>query len=102
MRARLQSLLTYKNLRESDKPTVLIKLGGATLQNAAIMQSLCESLGLIHSAGISIVLVHGGGPLINRELTARGINWSFIDGQRVTSPAMMEVIEMVLCGVVNR
>jgi acetylglutamate kinase len=84
------------------KARVLIKLGGATLQNPSVMESLCERIALIQSAGISVVLVHGGGPLINRELTARGIHWQFIDGQRVTTPAMMEVIELVLCGVVNR
>jgi len=47
-------------------------------------------------------VVHGGGPRINQELIRRGIQWNFIQGQRVTTPEMMEVIEMVLCGQVNR
>ena len=81
---------------------ILIKLGGAVLQDAALVRSICEDLTLIQSVGVSVVLVHGGGPAINEELTRRGIQWEFIDGQRVTTPQMMDVIEMVLCGTVNR
>jgi acetylglutamate kinase len=82
--------------------TVLIKLGGAALQDPELVQSICADLTLIRSVGVSVVLVHGGGPSINQELTSRGISWEFIDGQRVTTPQMMDVIEMVLCGSVNR
>jgi acetylglutamate kinase len=82
--------------------TVLIKLGGAALQDEALVESICEDLTLIRSVGISVVVVHGGGPSINQELTLRGIQWEFFEGQRVTSPEMMNVIEMVLCGAVNR
>lgn len=81
--------------------TLLIKLGGAALQDESLVKSLCEDLALIHSVGINLILVHGGGPSINKELTLRGIEWSFVDGLRVTTPEMMEVIEMVLCGQVN-
>ena len=66
------------------------------------MRSICEDLTLIQSVGVSVVLVHGGGPAINEELTRRGISWEFVDGQRVTTPQMMDVIEMVLSGTVNR
>lgn len=81
--------------------TLLIKLGGAALQDESLVKSLCEDLALIHSVGINLILVHGGGPSINKELTLRGIEWNFVDGLRVTTPEMMEVIEMVLCGQVN-
>jgi acetylglutamate kinase len=81
---------------------ILIKLGGAVLQDQELVRSICEDLTLIQSVGVSVVIVHGGGPAINEELTRRGIQWEFIDGQRVTTPEMMEVIEMVLCGLVNR
>jgi acetylglutamate kinase len=63
---------------------------------------LCNDLALLQSAGVSLVLVHGGGPAINQELTLRGIQWEFHEGQRITTPEMMEVIEMVLCGKINR
>lgn len=81
---------------------VLIKLGGAVLQDQELVKSICEDLMLIQSVGVSVVIVHGGGPAINEELTRRGIQWEFVGGQRVTSPEMMETIEMVLCGGVNR
>lgn len=81
---------------------VLIKLGGAALEDQSLVAALCEDLSLIRGAGVNVVLVHGGGPAINRELERRGITWTFVDGLRVTTPEMMETIEMVLCGKVNR
>ena len=81
---------------------LLIKLGGAALQDQALVSSICKDLKILRSVGVQVVVVHGGGPSINQELQARGIQWEFIDGQRVTTPEMMEVIEMVLCGLVNR
>lgn len=82
--------------------TILIKLGGAALQDEKLVQEICEDLTLIQAVGVSIVTVHGGGPSINRELEGRGISWEFVEGQRVTTPEMMDVIEMVLCGAMNR
>ena len=81
--------------------TILIKLGGAALQDASLVKSLCEDISLIHSVGINLILVHGGGPSINKELEARGIKWEFVNGLRITTPEMMDIIEMVLCGQVN-
>jgi acetylglutamate kinase len=88
-------------VRKFRHQTILIKLGGAALQDPSLVHALCEDLSLIHAVGINLILVHGGGPSINKELTLRGIQWEFVDGLRVTTPEMMEVIEMVLCGQVN-
>lgn len=93
---------TLEYVQKFSGSTILIKLGGAALQDAALVNSICEDLIRIRSVGVSVVLVHGGGPAINEELTRRGIQWSFIEGQRVTTPEMMDVIEMTLCGLVNR
>lgn len=82
--------------------SVLIKLGGAALEDQSLVAALCEDLSLIRGAGVNVVLVHGGGPAINRELESKGITWNFVDGLRVTTPEMMETIEMVLCGKMNR
>jgi acetylglutamate kinase len=81
---------------------LLIKLGGAALQNLDGIESFCEDVSLLRAMAVPVVIVHGGGPMINAELTARGITWEFLDGQRVTTPEIMEVIETVLCGTVNR
>lgn len=95
-------IATLGYVRKFSGKTILIKLGGAALQDSVLVGSICKDLMLIRSVGVSVVLVHGGGPSINQELTSRGIEWSFIEGQRVTTPEMMDVIEMVLCGGVNR
>lgn len=84
------------------RPVVLIKLGGAVLRDASCLTAITEDVRTLRARDVPLVLVHGGGPAINAELTARGITWEFLDGLRVTTPAMMEVIEMVLCGQVNR
>lgn len=96
----VKSALGY--VKKFSGTSVLIKLGGAALEDESLVAALCEDLSLIRGAGVNVVLVHGGGPAINRELERRGITWNFVDGLRVTTPAMMEVIEMVLCGQVNR
>jgi acetylglutamate kinase len=80
----------------------LVKLGGAALRDPSVVQSICSDLARIQETGLPLVVVHGGGPDINQELESRGIRWEFRDGQRVTTPEMMEIIEMVLCGRVNR
>lgn len=99
----IQSVLaTLSYVKRFAGDTILIKLGGAALQDSNLVASICSDLTLIQAVGVSVVLVHGGGPSINKELTEKGIQWEFIDGQRVTTPDMMDVIEMVLCGSVNR
>lgn len=80
---------------------VLIKLGGASLQDETVLMTLTEALAQFRKYGYQVILVHGGGPAINAELTRRGIQWSFLQGQRITTPEMMDVIETVLCGDVN-
>lgn len=95
-------IATLSYVKKFAGQTILIKLGGAALQDQKLVDSICDDLHHIRSVGVKVVLVHGGGPAINQELKARGIQWEFVEGQRVTTPEMMEVIEMVLCGLVNR
>ena len=82
------------------KPLV-IKLGGAALSNVEAARNLAESIVLLQQEGQSVVIVHGGGPMINRRLQDKGISWSFHEGQRITTPEMMNVIESAL-GEVNQ
>ena len=82
--------------------TILIKLSGAALENKNLVKKLCEDISLIRAAGIKIVLVHGGGHSIDKALTMHKLSWCFYEGQRVTTTEMIDVIEMVLCGHVNR
>lgn len=80
---------------------VLIKLGGASLQDETVLKTLTDAIFQFRKYGYQVILVHGGGPAINEELTRLGITWSFVGGQRVTTPEMMNAIEDVLAHRVN-
>ncbi len=95
-------LAALRYVREFHGTTIVVKLGGSVLQDEGLLHSICRDLSMIRKVGVAVVVVHGGGPEINQELTRRGIEWSFVNGLRVTTPEMMEVVEMVLCGKVNR
>jgi acetylglutamate kinase len=81
--------------------TVLIKLGGSVLNDQTAIKNLCSDLTLLKHMGIKLFLVHGGSKAINEQLAINHISSTFINGLRVTSPAAMNIIEMVLCGHVN-
>lgn len=80
---------------------VVIKLGGASLLDPATRDQVVKTVRDYRRYDYDVVLVHGGGPAINAELTKRNISWSFINGQRVTSVEMINVIENVLFGQIN-
>lgn len=80
---------------------ILIKVGGASLQDETVISQVAEAVKQYRKYGYQVVLVHGGGPAINQELVRKGISWTFVDGQRVTTLEMMDTIEMVLNGLVN-
>ena len=67
------STLAYR--KQLAGKTLLVKLGGSTIENLEDRRWLFEDLATIRSAGISVLMVHGEGPAINAELRARGIQW---------------------------
>ena len=75
------------------------KVGGPALEDPGLVAPLAED---IRRGGAPTVLVHGGGRDIERMLRAMGVESQFVEGRRSTSPAAMEVVEMVLSGVVNK
>ena len=83
------------------KQRIVIKLGGSALQNPETVLQLAKLVRGYQKRRYQVVIVHGGGPAINAELTQRGITWQFINGQRQTTPEMMAVVNHVLAGVVN-
>ncbi len=95
-------LETLKYVQRFCGTGILIKIGGAALEDMNIVKRLCEDLALIRACGISLILVHGGGKSINAELKRHNIEWTFHEGQRVTTPEMMGIIEMVLSGKSNK
>jgi len=61
-----------------------------------------RDIALLKQVGMNPVVVHGGGPQINAMLKRLAINSTFVDGLRVTDQSMVEVVEMVLAGTVNK
>jgi acetylglutamate kinase len=75
------------------------KLGGPALEDPGLLPALAEEL---RRARGRVLVVHGGGRHVERELKARGLESRFVGGRRETSPEAMEVVEMVLSGIVNK
>jgi acetylglutamate kinase len=82
--------------------TVVIKYGGHAMTDEELRASFAVDVVLLKYIGLKPVIVHGGGPQIERTLGRLGIESSFVNGLRVTDDATMEVVEMVLGGTVNR
>lgn len=81
---------------------VVIKLGGSSLQDPSALIEVIEAVRGYLRYDYQPILVHGGGPAINAELTKKGISWKFINGQRQTTSEMISVIEDVLVNQVNK
>ncbi|MDR2702455.1 MAG: acetylglutamate kinase [Spirochaetaceae bacterium] len=82
--------------------TIVVKYGGSAMIKAELKNAVIEDLILMSYVGIRTVLVHGGGPEIEGMLNALGKESRFVQGLRYTDEATMEVVQMVLCGKVNK
>ena len=82
--------------------TLVIKYGGAAQTDESLREGFARDVVLLKFVGIHPVIVHGGGPQITRMLDSLKIPTQFVDGQRVTDDASMQVVEMVLCGLINK
>ncbi len=77
----------------------VVKLGGSTLEN---QQAVLKDLIWLHDLGVKVVLVHGGGPAITAWLEKLHISTRFEQGMRVTDAETLDVVQMVLCGQINK
>ena len=89
-------------IKEFYGKTIVIKYGGSAMLNEDLKQALIQDIILLKLVGICPVIVHGGGPEINKMLKEVGKNPEFINGLRVTDEKTIEVTEMVLAGKVNK
>jgi len=78
----------------------VMKCGGSTL--AALPESFFADMRGLQDEGIVTVIVHGGGPAISETLTKLGIETGFVNGLRKTNEAVLDVVEMVLSGQINK
>lgn len=89
-------------IKEFRGSTIVVKIGGASLDDRELRERFAEDLILLSWVGIRVIVVHGGGTQISRMLDRLGIEPVFVEGQRVTDEATLEVVEMVLGGHLNQ
>ncbi|MFT8516636.1 MAG: acetylglutamate kinase, partial [Acetobacter persici] len=89
-------------LRRYAGDTIVVKYGGHAMGDPELALTFGRDIALLKLVGINPVVVHGGGPQINQMLARLDIRSTFVDGLRVTDASMVDVIEMVLAGSVNK
>lgn len=82
--------------------TLVIKYGGNAMINQELKNAVMNDLVTLTLLGVRVVLVHGGGPAINKMLDKVGVESKFIGGLRYTDQATMEIVQQVLAGQVNK
>lgn len=82
--------------------TVVVKYGGNAMLNEDLKQAVMKDIVLLNTIGVKVVLVHGGGPEINKMLERVGKESKFINGLRYTDKETMEIVQMVLTGKLNK
>ena len=82
--------------------TIVVKYGGNAMTTGTLKDAVMEDVLFLTGLGMRIVLVHGGGPEINRMLSLLGRESRFVGGLRYTDADTMEVVQMVLAGKVNK
>ncbi len=87
--------------RYKDK-TVVIKFGGNAMGNDALSKAFASDIALLKQSKVNPIVVHGGGPQIGAMLEKMGISSKFENGLRVTDKKTIEIVEMVLCGSINK
>jgi acetylglutamate kinase len=89
-------------LQRYDDQIIVVKFGGHAMVDAALAQRFARDMVMLKVCGLNPIVVHGGGPQINRMLDKLDVKPEFRDGLRVTDQATMEVVEMVLAGSINK
>jgi acetylglutamate kinase len=96
----LMEALPY--IREFGGKTVVIKYGGAAMEQADLKEPFALDVILLRLVGIKPVIVHGGGPQIGALMKRLGKEPKFVGGMRVTDEETIEIVEMVLVGKINK
>jgi acetylglutamate kinase len=89
-------------IREFHGKTVVIKYGGAAMEDAALREEFARDVVLLKYVGLNPIVVHGGGPEISAYMERLGIPIEFVGGLRVSNEDTVEVAKMVLMGKINK
>ena len=85
-----------KYVEKYKEDTIVIKYGGNVLIDREVFNNFILDIQILNRLGLSIVVVHGGGPRIKRELEKSNIESKFINGLRVTDQKIINIVEKVL------
>ncbi len=89
-------------IREFHGKTVVIKYGGAAMEDVALREEFARDVVLLKYVGLNPIVVHGGGPEISAYMERLGLPVEFVGGLRVSDEETVEVAKMVLMGKVNK
>lgn len=89
-------------LQEYYGKTVVIKYGGNAMINEELKDAVIHDIVLLRLVGVKVVVVHGGGPEITEMLCKIGKESRFVNGLRYTDRETMDIVQMILCGKVNK
>lgn len=89
-------------LQRYDDQIIVVKFGGHAMVDASLAQRFARDMVMLKVCGLNPIVVHGGGPQINKMLDKLAVKAEFRDGLRVTDQATMDVVEMVLAGSINK
>ena len=85
-----------KYIEKYENDLIVIKYGGNVLIDRDIFNNFIIDLSILNKLGLSVIVVHGGGPRIKRELDKSNIQSKFIRGLRVTDEKIIDIVESVL------
>ena len=88
--------IVQKYISKYEREKIVIKYGGNVLIDRKVFDNFIYDINLLNKLGLSIIVVHGGGPRIKRELDKKKIISKFINGLRVTDKSIIDIVEKVL------
>ena len=88
--------IVQKYIKKYEKEKIVIKYGGNVLIDRNVFNNFITDINVLNKLGLSIIVVHGGGPRIKRELEKKKIVSKFINGLRVTDKNIIDTVEKVL------
>lgn len=96
----LNEALPY--IQQFNQKTIVVKYGGNAMISEELRQAVISDIVLLKLVGINVVVVHGGGPEISDMLKKTGKESRFVNGLRYTDAETMDIVQMILCGKVNK
>ena len=88
--------VVQKYIKKYKNEKIVIKYGGNVLIDRNVFNNFISDINVLNKLGLSIIVVHGGGPRIKRELDKKKIESKFINGLRVTDKNIIDTVEEVL------